>query len=187
MVFGCPCPSLLPAPGGPSAAPAAVGGGFWLWFISWGVCYGWFRFCFGFVPWCRCCGSAFVLRLGMGSPGFAWRRWLVSGSGLSVCAVRLLRARCRFCAWCGCSRLAGLAAFRFGRFPRVRCLRFAGSGFCGQGGASVRAVCQCGSRGFACLAFAFFFGGFGCLVYLAWSLLPVRGHCPRPVPPWWCK
>jgi hypothetical protein len=29
-------PSLLPAPGGPSAAPAAVDGGFWLGFISWG-------------------------------------------------------------------------------------------------------------------------------------------------------
>ena len=176
MVFGCPCPSLLPAPGGPSAAPAA--GVSWHWALVhflW-VCYVWLCFCCWFVPWRRYHCPAFVLWLGMGSPGFAWRRWLVSCAGLFVRAVRLVRAGFRFCAWCFGFGLAGVGASRRCRFAGLVGLRVAGASFCGQGGAACRFFLPCSFGGFARFAFAFFIGGFGYLVCLAWWRWPVRGR-----------
>jgi hypothetical protein len=77
VVFGCPCPSLLPAPGGPSAAPAAVGGGSGLWFISWGCVMS------GFVPVLGSSRGAGVIARPL-SCGWVWaRRALPGGAGWS--------------------------------------------------------------------------------------------------------
>ena len=154
-------------------------------FSSWslGVCYVWVCFCFGFARRWHC-GPAFVLRLGVGSPGFAGWGGVVARSGLLVRAVRLVCAGFRFRAVGVGLGLAGLGAFRLCRFARVRGLRSAGSGVLGQSGATGRVVCRRSSRGFAAGTFAFFPGGPGCLGCLAWWRWPVLGLCPRPAPPW---
>jgi hypothetical protein len=183
---GLSLPSLRAAPGGPSAAPAAVGGGsgFVLFVQCWGVHHGWFRFCPVFSRRGRSRPTV-VLRLGVGSPGFARRRWLVAGAGLPVRAVRLFRHGGRLRARCFGAGLAGVAAARRFRLSGLVRLRLAGPRFRGQGSFAFRAFLPRRLRGLAANAGAVFAGGFGCLGCLAWSRWPVRGRCLRPAPPWW--
>jgi hypothetical protein len=190
VAFGCPCPSLLPAPGGLSAAPAAVGGGVGCGsLLCIGGVYGWLCLCCWFVPWCRHYCPAVVLRLGVGPAVAAFRRWLVAGSGLPVRAVRAVRLVCagfRLRARRFGFRLAGLGSSRFGRLSGVRGLRPAGSGFRGQSGVASRVIGRCRPRGLAAGSVPVFAGGARCLVCPALWRWPVRGFFPRPVPRWWC-
>jgi len=163
--WGCPCHPCGPLP---AALPPLPCGGWWrlgllgFCFFFGGV-YGWFCFCCWFFSRCRRSGPSFVLRLGMGSPRLARRCRLVSGSGLSVRAVQLVRAGFSFRAVGVGAGLALLGAARLQRLARVRGLRSAGSGFRGQGGIARRLVSRCGSHGLACAAVAFFSGGARCL------------------------
>lgn len=101
-----------------------------------GVCYGWFRVCFGWFAWCWHRGAAFVVRLGVGASGAAWRGRVVAGSGLRVRAVWLVRFGFGLCPWGGGVGLAGVGAVWFHRFAGVRGLRPTGAGFCRQSRAS---------------------------------------------------
>jgi hypothetical protein len=182
---GCPCRPCGPLPAAlpPLLRRWAVAPGLFSSFSVGGV-YGWFRLCSVFSR-CRGNRSAVVLRLGVGSPGFARRRWLVAGSGLPVRAVRLLRPGFGVRARRFGAGLAGLAAARrFRCAGLVRC-RPAGSGFCGQGRAAGRVFLPRRLRGLAAGALAVFAGGARCLGCLACSRWPARGRCPRPAPPWW--
>jgi hypothetical protein len=150
-----------------------------------GVHHGWFCFCLGFLSRRGRGRPAFGMRLGVGSPGLAWRRRLVARSGLPVRAVRFFCSGRRVRARRFSAGLAGVAAVRRFRFFGLVRLRLAGPGLRRQSGASVRAFLSCRLRGIAAGAGAVFAWGARCLVRLAWSPWPARGRCPRPVPPWW--
>jgi len=186
VVFGCPCPSLLPAPGGPSAAPAAVGGGVGFGsLLRVGVRYGWFCLCRWFVPWCRHYCPAFVLRL-------VWaRRALPSGAGWSPAPACLFVPFGSFALASVFARSVSVLGWRVWVRP-------------GSVGSPVFAACGLPVPAFAvkvALPFGLspvplarlaagsvpvFAGGARCLVCPAWSRWPVRGFFPRPVPRWWC-
>ncbi|EIC27836.1 hypothetical protein Metal_4005 (plasmid) [Methylomicrobium album BG8] len=183
---GCPCRPCGPLPAAlpPLLRRWAAAPGLFSSFNVGGV-YGWFRFCLGFLSRRWRCRPAVVLRLGVGSPGLAWWRGLVAGSGLPVRAVRLIRPGGRFRARRFGAGVAGVAAARRCRLCGLVRLRPAGPGFRGQGRAAFRPFLPGRLRGSAANARALFSGGSRCLACRAWSRWPVRGRCLRPAPPWW--
>lgn len=149
-----------------------------------GVCHGGFCCCFRFFSRRGRGRPAAVLRLCLGPAGFAWRGRVVSGAGLPVRAVFVVRAGVGLRALGFGAGLAGVGAPRLRRFPGLVGLRAAGPAVRGQGCLAFRLVLLGRPRGPTADPGAVLAGGARCLGCPGSSRWPVRGVCPRPAPHW---